>query len=456
MNVVNVYKQAAGFVYEFDFVIGTTSWSFTSQHSGKLVKAVLSNVASYKIGGATVIYPYQLSNGTNYAVSVIPTNSSLPCSVKFYADGSDSFSTTFNVTNYSAGDGQYLYILNSLGTKVFKVDTALLTPANSSGAGTWIVNPLIKTITLPTLPSSAFYTSITFVKNGGVNKMFIQGSIPNSFKVYASFIKCTDDTVWDIPITTQNSSTLIYNSVLVYNSGANTIYDFINEILYISTTSGGNGGNVLQYALNTGVSTPLGYSNFAYVALGSASSWIRPFQFIPTLQCWSWMADFSLITNKYYNYKSGQNGGSVASYQSSLGTTDRNNGLLLTKAFYDNGGAIISSITASGTLTTQYGATEVICLDTIGKVFTVYVKSFSIVDYKGTSHGVGDAQFLESGATLLKSVMGSNYSLGYYALSSGTSSKRLLVFNTNQIPVQFAYLDLGENCAQMHANQLII
>lgn len=460
MSVTNVYHKSryASFTLNFSATENNLSWSFTAENDGEIYDVVLNNVASYTVAGAAITLPYSLTGADSYAVSIVKEANGLPASITIKTRRALSKSSVLSVPDFGEYDGRYLYLLDSPNNIVIKVDTDLLSVSNYEGAGVWTTSPIISTINLPVLPDSAIWRSITFVKSGGIGRMFIQGStVSGNLKVYASYI-LDDDSVVDMDYLTATPYTIIRSGNLKISSGC-CVYDFVKEKVYIALASIGNGTTTLTYDLQNKISYESGLSsNSTRVVVNSG---IRSTQFIPVRSRFSWISDIDLDTQRYFNYKPAQNSGNRSSYALSLDATDRNDGSLKVRAYFDQFGVMQARFVApdspmGGAPTNPYSITEVITLDALKSTFVINGKSYAIQNYAGGNSSASDVTPLEVGATALKSVMGSNRNNQFYALSSGTSSKRLFVFEPSVDPMHFAYLEFDNNIEQMHSNQLII
>lgn len=453
MNGVIVHKSRSNRLKMTWAAGNATPWSFEARDDGEIYVSALNNLSGYLIAGASAILPYPVVRGISYSITPILSNSALPASLEIKSRRAIDYSADISVPDLLAFDGRYLYGLFSTANIVRKMDTALMTPANYAGAGSWTVSPVVATINLPTLPNSTPYTTLTFVKSNGVGKMLITGLTNGTFKFYASFI-ASNDLCYDLPMTNVGSYTQLLNSPTIYNAGIAALYDFVSELIYVKSFGGANGSNVVVLNLSTLTASSAGYTSFVDNVIPNT---IRPHQFIPALQRWSYVADLSLINSQFFNYKQGQNGGTLSSYQHSLGTTDRHIGSLATSGLFNQFGTRIASVgmvPEDGVY--QYGMNEVITLDVLGSIFSVNANYYTILNYKGGVNKGRLAQNIPSGATALKSVMGSNYAGRYFAVTQGTSVSRIHVFDTTQSPADFGYIEFAEPLNQIHTNQLII
>lgn len=461
MSTGNLIYRSRIVTEDFQFTAnGELSWSFIAEGDGEIYADKTNNIASYTINGGASTLPYSVTNGLSYTIAITKTTPAQVADIQLKIRRSINKTNTINIPDFGAGDGRYLYVLFETANEVKKIDTSLLTTLNYVGAGVWTTDPIVSTISLPTLPNGATYQTVTFVKNDDEARMIILGGEQTYNVIYASYIK-SDDSVTDMDGLTATPYTQIRNRSTILRVLAEAcIYDFINELLFITTRSTGNGSTCEIYDLvnktmvsETVLSSP--------ATLVSPQNRIRGSQFNPTNNRFSYFADATLFPERYFNYKPGQNGGNVSSYLSSLGYTDRNQGNIKTKHVFDSFGIYQGQFIApnspiGGAPTQQFSASEVITLDSIGAIFTVYRQSYSIVNYKGGNSSASDVVDFEVGALYLKSVMGSNFSGQYYALSDQTTSKRLFVFDLGQDPMNFGYLEFTNDASQMHTNQLII
>jgi len=169
MSTVNIKHTSRGLDITLNFASteNNLSWAFTQEGDGEIYDVVLTNIASYTIAGGAITLPYPVINGTSYSVSIVKTTTGQTASITFKTRRSINKTSSLSVPDFGQYDGRYLYVLLNNNT-VQKLDSQLLLPANYAGAGAWTVSPVVATITLPTLPNSALYTGIQFVKNGGV------------------------------------------------------------------------------------------------------------------------------------------------------------------------------------------------------------------------------------------------------------------------------------------------
>lgn len=435
---------------------GETTGIIKANGDCEIYKAELVNVGSYLIQGSEPQFPIYLKNNEEKTVSIVRQAAGQNSEVKLYTRRALEETKVSNVPDYGTFDGRYLYLLFGIVNQVVKVDTDLLAASNYLGEGTWNINPVASIINLPVLPNNSVWRSITFVKVGGIGKMFLQGStISGNLEVYAAYI-LSDDRISDMNLLFETPYTLIHSGNLRISSGC-CVYDFVQEKVYIALKSIGNGSATLTYDLVNKTSKESGLSaNSTLVVDGNN---IRSAQLIPHLSRFSYLADIDLDTEQFFNYKLGQNGFFVSSYAASLGFTERNQGTIARKTYFDSNGVPRLSVlvpNGSSQASQPYGASESLTLDVLKSTFTIFRQSYSIINYEGGLSRVGDVVDFEPGATYLKSVMGSNRSKQYYAISSNGSSKRLFIFNPYQEPMQFGYLEFNNNADQMHSNQLII
>ena len=217
-------------VLNFPATENTLSWAFTAENDGEIYAVELVNVSSYQIAGSPVALPYTVSAGSSYSVTIVKQTNGQPASISFNTRRAVNKALSIRVPDFGQYSGRYLYVLKN-NNVVEKYDTELLKPSNWVGGEGYVINPIVATITLPALPNSAVYTGIIFVKNSNEEKIFVVGGEANSFKWYASYIRLSDDAVYNLGFSTQNSYTQIFNSALIYNSPKNIIYDYVSEII---------------------------------------------------------------------------------------------------------------------------------------------------------------------------------------------------------------------------------
>ena len=446
---------------DFDVVLNfpenenTLSWAFTAENDGEIYTVDLDNVENYQINGAPVVLPYPVADGASYSVSIVKQTNGLPATISFGTRRAINKSVSISVPDFGQYSGRYLYVLKN-NNVVEKYDTELLKSNNWLGAEGYVVNPLVATITLPALPNSAIYTGIIFVKNNNQEKIFIVGGEINSFKWYASYIKVSDDAVYNLDFSAQNSYTQISNSTLKYNSPKNIIYDYINEIIYIKSQVGENGSSVLEVDLAALNYINLGYSGFADAFL--SRDYTNQFQFSPIDMQFISIGDSSLITNRSYNYKAFPNNGSVWAYRF------RNNSRLCSgESFgriqeFDSSGKRIN--TYNFPVIGIYSCTDIKCFDRSNKVFLTYLNNFAINNFSTLTSKKGTTSLaLGSPNNYLTNLTNSHYSGLFFAFSCTSTrilSTRMVVFDDSLDQADFAYLDFSTPIYGACTNQLIV
>jgi hypothetical protein len=460
MSTINVVHRSRTVEYTINFTAsGETSFGFSAVGTGQFFDVVLNNVASYTINGAAVTLPFNVTSGTRYTIAITKTTAGQTASITLKQRKQDNQQITLNAPDFGQFTGRYMYVLMNSGTEVRKIDTNLLVASNYQGAGVWTTNPVISTITLPTIPSGAVWTSLTFVKEGNVPRMILHTVDANTNQAHFCVIRLSDDLVFNIDFTTQNSYTT-HTLQTNGNTATSAIYDFINEIVYFAFNQQAPQEHpVVSLNLATNVFTNYGTSNFTGVRMRAERNRIRPFKFIPDLQRWSYIGDFSLIENRFYNYKPFVNSGNLSSYQLSTGTTDRTSGQISTKVLLDNSGNVMSTLNAS--FIARFGVDEIFTMDSVGYIFSVEDNSYALHDYKSASpvHKALLGSNFDGSTNAYRSLIGSNLNVHFYARTNqnpSTPGNRIIVFNPALTTPEFAYLDLGAQINQIHTDQLVI
>lgn len=454
-QVVRHTSRGVDITLNFASTENNPSWSFTQEGDGEIYDVSLTNVASYTVSGGSITPPYAVINGSSYAVSIVKTTAGQTASITFNTRRATNKTTSLSVPDFGQYDGRYLYVLLNNNT-VQKLDSQLLLPANYAGAGAWTVSPVVATITLPTLPNSAIYTGIQFVKNGGVTKMFVVGGEANSFKWYASYIRLSDDLVYNLDFTTQNAYTTISNSTLQYNTPRNILYDFINEIIYIKSTLGNNGTTVLELSLSTLTATNLGYDSFADMFLSPSIT--CQYQSSPVENQFISQGDTSLINRRNYNCKSYQNNGYIFGYRFDLNRRICTGSTFGQLRYFDSNGAYIG-VVSYGTLSV-YSCSQMRGYYRQNTAFMTYINNYALVNWATASSKYRTTdKTLAAPNNYIFNLQGCYFSslfFGFCGASTGVLSTRLLVFDPTQTNADFGYLDFAStvNCAQ--TNQLNI
>jgi len=216
-------------IYNIKFDTDSTDiWAIFSKFTGKITDAELTNIDSYKIDGVTVGLPFTVEFNTTYLIEVVKTNPSLSASIKFSVSPT-AFTDDIDLPDFSIGTGNKIYGLSNSSNCVYVLNSDLLTFANTSGIGTWIINPIIQTISLPTLPVGSKWYTLTYVTG---NKIVVSADNGiNSKNKYFCYID-KDDNLTDLagnPNTYTALETGYQYGELLLN-----LYDYVNNIIYWS------------------------------------------------------------------------------------------------------------------------------------------------------------------------------------------------------------------------------
>ena len=442
-------------VLNFPSTENTLSWAFAAENDGEIYAVDLVNVASYQIAGAPATLPYAVTAGASYAVSIVKQTNGQPATISFSTRRAVNKTVSISVSDFGQYSGRYLYVLKN-NNVVDKYDTELLKSSNWLGGEGYIVNPLVSTITLPALPNSAVYTGIIFVKNNNQEKLFVIGGEPNSFKWYASYILMSDDSVFNLDFSVQNSYTQIFNSSLIYNSPKNIVYDYVSEILYIKSTLGDNGVSVLEFRLNTLTAINLGYSSFADRYM--QSEYTNQYQFSPIDMQFISVGDSSLINSRNYNYKIFQNNGNVWAYRFRDNTrlcTGESFGRI--QVFNLEGNRIA---TYQFTISSVYSCFDIKCFDRANKVFLTHINRYSINDFTTLTSKIGITSLaLPTPNNYIANLTNSHYSGLFFAFACTSGrilSTRMIIFDDSLTQADFAYIDFSTPIYGACTNQLIV
>ena len=452
-------SREANFCLNFSSSENNLSWAFTAENDGEIFNDSKTNIASYTINGSSVTLPYSLTGGYQYLVSVTKTTNGQTASLTLKTRRAINKSITLSVPDFGAYSGRYVYIL--LNNTIQKLDSQLLLPSNYAGSGAWTVSPIVSTITLPTLPNSATYTRLHFVKNGGVEKILIVGQSyvnPTTY-FYASYLNLTNDTVYDLTLTTQNSQTLLFNIAAHYGGVTNLIrmiqYDYVNELVYILSGIGVNGSIVLRLNLATNNVTNLGYDQFAWQRMTEQVGYEH--QFSPIDQQFISIGDYSLINNRTYNYKPSQNSGNIWGYRYRTNARIAT-GTLFGIVNYFNSSGVKIGIIDPGRLSV-YTNVEMYNFDRTNTVFMTSTDNYSIVNQTNTTAKIRqtDKELASPNNWLinLRQCYYSNIYLAFCGNSSRQLSTRMIVFKEDQTNADFGYLDFANTIYSADTNQLL-
>ncbi len=225
--IIERVQEQLSITYTINFNESATDWGFVSKHAGKIVSIQTNNISSFTIDELPISLPQNVVLDDVYTIQIVktePGTAQIVFNIKL--DVFDEIKTI----NFNEGDGKKTYALSNSSNCVYKINNELLTVANSTGLGTWAVNPLEATISLPVLPAGRQWDRLQYVKSG---KILVMGSHPNiSANKYFCYVN-PDDSVESLTGVLNSYNDLVvgstYKSRIFY-----TLYDYINDYVYIS------------------------------------------------------------------------------------------------------------------------------------------------------------------------------------------------------------------------------
>lgn len=307
MSVTNVYHKSreASFTLNFSATENNLSWAFTAENDGEIYEVALTNIVSYTVAGSAITLPYALTGATSYAVSIIKTSNGQPASITLKTRRALNKSSNIIVPDFGQYDGRYTYAIHTNNTiEIF--DSSLFTNTNYLGAGVFTTTPKIATIALPSLPADSLWTIAEFVIISNVAYFLVLGAKEDAHDMFACRVAVGSWLVTDmVGIAggyTKINPTATYRHGLVHNC----VYDYINNLLYITRVWGYNGAqhfvlnlSTLDFIVNPG---PVSAS----VELSSNINGVKHY-FDPLLErILTWQTEFSFnpFKSHYYWYLS--------------------------------------------------------------------------------------------------------------------------------------------------------
>ena len=446
------------YIFNFSATENNLSWSLTAEGDGDLfinplTNGLATNVASFTVDSIAPSFPISLTNGASKSVSIVKTTNGQTASLTLRQRRAVNKTVNYNVPDLGAYDGRYLYVILNNNT-LNKIDSQLLLPSNYAGAGVWTVNPIIASFTLPTLPNSAFYSKVKFVKNGNTQKLLLIGVLNTTMSgLYCSYFNISNDTIYDLTQTTLNGYTSFTFPLDHGATATNCQYDYINEFCYIKIATGTNGQSVVKLNLSNNSFTNLGYTSFADNHVSAYEHQFSPIdlQFIA-------VGDYSIENSRNYNYKFvGNNGGT-------WGYNYRNNYRVCTGdtfgkvRYFNNAGTSVEGV-SYGTIGV-YGCTELYGFDRANTVFMTYIDSYAIVNRNTSSSKfrITDKNLASPNNYLLnlRNCHYSNIYVAFCGTSARVLSTRMVVFKESETNADFGYLDFGATVYSADANQLLL
>lgn len=208
---------------------------YSAKYTGVLKSIVTSNVTSYSIrktdssgNTATLTLPAAVTQGDVIIITdIVQTDTAVDSSFVlkgFYSNGIESFTVP-----QPSALGRYLFVLNAVDQTISVINTDIIKNATTHAAGLWDgLNPVVQTIALP-----AGYNFLTLCYRSVNKTIYVFGNsrccIINADSSSGSFCN-----VYDLTGTTLNGTT----SLSAGTQLGSCAYDFINDQIFISSTSG--------------------------------------------------------------------------------------------------------------------------------------------------------------------------------------------------------------------------
>lgn len=462
-GVINHKSRALNEVFNFPASDGNLSGQFTPLedceifHNPLTTPGLSANVASLTIGGVTPTYPFLLTGGTPYSIVITKQVTGAAASVSLTSRIASDRTRTYNIVDYGSYTGAYKYVLFADNT-VAKMDESLLVASNYAGSGGWTVSPYIKTITLPALPGGILFTLPMFVKVNGVERILLIGSSSTRPCLsYACYIRISDDTVWDLSMSTPNGFTQITNINSGYGTPLNGTYNYIDELVYFKTQNGSNGTTVIELNLLSNTIINKGYSS---IIDGLMSSTIRKnTSFIAADKRFaiaSTECDFKTSRSYYYL---GVNHAAV-SYNRLLNVVlkqassvnlhnisayNRDGSVY---ALYNSGGLNVAGFPDESVYSSKYNLLFKIAGANYGG--NNYVLSKFTTGKGGTITDIATSQTYMNNP-VISDLTGNCFAKG----ATGQGVSRMYCFQYDQTPAYFGYYDFGKEIKNMCVTQLI-
>lgn len=255
-NFITVKKSGIIAIYTIHFTADSSSdtWAFFSKHSDNITNVETTNISSYTLDNSVISTPYALEVSRTYLIKIVKTDTNAISTISFTITLTD-FTKLNSAVDFSIGNGHFTYGLDAVNGLLYKVANTRLTLANTSGIGTWTVDPLDTTLTLPTLPAGSNWVKLNEVLNG---KHIISGGNGSTSKnKYFCYLQ-TNGTITDL-----NGNLNTYSTFLSGRNYAGSVfasfYNYIDNTIHFLETSGGS--NQFTIDLNTNTLSYYGTNN---------------------------------------------------------------------------------------------------------------------------------------------------------------------------------------------------
>lgn len=435
--------------------------------TAQVIEVTETNIATWSINSSSSI-PISLTANSYAAITVTKTTPGSAAQLVIKTRKATDNSYTQAAVNYSIYQGRYIYMLTSVGNTVYKIDSNLLTPANYAGAGSWTVNPVVATISMPTVPNSGAWYGLVFVRQGGVNRVLVLGM--SAANTYGCIIRESDDLVYDITNTTLNGVTTLTTTSSNHMTHLMRlpIYDYKNEYVFYFGSAYPQPGYRID--LSTNVVTLLGSespSRYAYLQyktnhddasynyvldkfvgisydfkITSASVYGTDIADGGVSSHKAWLA----YSNRYYGFESSTAGNRVVQINPQ------------TMAPISYGPTAVNDGTTGGS--NSLGQTPLSEPNSVIRQIGVIARSltnnaYGIYSNSANTYRVGRLQNVFAGQTV-PSMIVPGYNSGNGVWVIGSNNVRLYICDHAQTPMNFGYLDMPYAPYAMVSNSLKI
>lgn len=445
-QVVRHTSRVSDFILNFSATENNLQWAFTSDGDGAIFDVVLTNIASFSVGGViqTAPYNYPLVCGSSYFVSIIKTTTGQSASITIKTRRVDNKTTSINVPDYGLYNRRYPFQLRT-GNIIDKLDFQLLHSSNYTGNGTFTTTPILNSITLPTAAIPWQYHS-WYVDRFGVEKVMVVSSSNTNQSVNVCIVDVVTMSVTDLNGNSNTFTNIVFGSTAgVWNINGHC-FDYINNKIIFKQGVGGNSAAVQYDIINNSITL---FSNltFDYPRRLILSNQITRIN--PTLGYFCHHnTDFNWLLNRSFNYTFPSGSATVSFFNRRDGYKYvrrpgdvRNIG---EQAAIDNYGAVIKSISTAG-VTGQNGYMS---YSYINDQYMAVSGSSTQMQYVLRSTQTanvnlyGITQNIAAGDTYLKEPYCSGVN-EVWAAFGNIAKTRLYLFDRNQTPASYGYLDFA-------------
>lgn len=428
------------------------SWAFTQEGDGEIYSITTTNVATLSIDGSSVSLPFStpiaVVDDKSYPVVITKINNGQTASVTIDARRANKKTVSISVPDFGTYNRRYNFILRTGGI-VEKTDFTLLHSSNYTGGGTFTINPIVQSITLPSTAIEWQYCA-WYIDRFGVEKVMVVSCPNTNQSINACIVDVATGAVTDLAGNANAFTNVVFGSTSGIWNITGHGYDYINNIIYFKS---GSGTNADSKYYNITTNSLLIDKNPIYPKKILYANQITRFNPIKNRFAHH-NTDFNYSLNKSYNYTFPSGSATVSFF-------NRRDGLKYVRlpgdvrnigeqSAIDEFGAQVKAVSTSGpTGQNGYMSYNYVYDQFMAVSGSVVQMQYVIRSTQNASVNLyGTTQNIVTGDTYLREPYSSGVN-EVWAAFGNIKKTRLYLFDRNQSPASYGYLDFATQILSM-------